>query len=160
MWIPSRRAVLAAGAAVVAELAVSACAGNASGAPAADPSGKPVRGGTLKYRAAGGTASNDPASDTGYGLAVPVRAVVDSLAKSIAVLCEGCFEVVKEVQSAEKQSDREEVRIEQECLRVLALYEPVASDLRRLATRRLCVRTSSVRSRRVTSSGVARKSDE
>ena len=29
---------------------------------------------------------------------------------------------------------REEVRIERECLRILALYEPVASDLRRLAT--------------------------
>lgn len=78
MWSPSRRAVLAMGAAAVAELAISACAGNATGAPA-DPSGKPVRGGTLKYRAAAGTASNDPASDTGYGLAVPVRAVVDSL---------------------------------------------------------------------------------
>jgi phosphate transport system protein len=62
------------------------------------------------------------------------RAVVDSLAKSVEVLCEGRLEVVKEVKSAEKQSDREEVRIEQECLRILALYEPVASDLRRLAT--------------------------
>jgi phosphate transport system protein len=62
------------------------------------------------------------------------RAVVDSLAKSVAVLCEGRLEVVPEVKSVEKQSDREEVRIEQECLRILALYEPVASDLRRLAT--------------------------
>ncbi len=34
----------------------------------------------------------------------------------------------------EEESDREEVRIEKECLRILALYEPVASDLRRLAT--------------------------
>jgi phosphate transport system protein len=62
------------------------------------------------------------------------QAVVDSLAKSVEVLCEGRFEVVKEVKSVEEQSDREEVRIEQECLRILALYEPVASDLRRLAT--------------------------
>ena len=62
------------------------------------------------------------------------RAVVDSLAKSVEVLCEGRLEVVPEVKRVEKQSDREEVRIEQECLRILALYEPVASDLRRLAT--------------------------
>jgi phosphate transport system protein len=61
-------------------------------------------------------------------------AVVDSLAKSIEVLSEGRLEVVPEVKSVEKESDREEVRIEQECLRILALYEPVASDLRRLAT--------------------------
>jgi len=61
-------------------------------------------------------------------------AVVDSLSKSVAVLCEGRFEAVPEVKSLEKDSDRAEVRIEQECLRVLALFEPVASDLRRLAT--------------------------
>lgn len=62
------------------------------------------------------------------------RAVVDSLAKGVDALCEGRLEVVREVKDAEEESDREEVRIEQECLRVLALYEPVASDLRRLAT--------------------------
>jgi phosphate transport system protein len=59
---------------------------------------------------------------------------VDSLSKSIAVLCEGRLDVVREVKSLEKASDRAEVRIEQECLRVLALFEPVASDLRRMAT--------------------------
>jgi phosphate transport system protein len=62
------------------------------------------------------------------------RAVVDSLAKGVDALCDGRLEVVPEVKDAEEESDREEVRIEQECLRVLALYEPVASDLRRLAT--------------------------
>jgi phosphate transport system protein len=62
------------------------------------------------------------------------RAVVDSLVKSIDAICDGRLEVVPEVRSAEEESDREEVRIEQECLRILALYEPVASDLRRLAT--------------------------
>jgi phosphate transport system protein len=61
-------------------------------------------------------------------------AVVDSLSKTIDVLCEGRLDVVSEVKSVEKESDREEVRIEQECLRILARYEPVASDLRRLAT--------------------------
>ena len=59
---------------------------------------------------------------------------VDSLSKSIAVLCEGRLEVVHEVKSLERASDRAEVRIEQECLRILALFEPVASDLRRMAT--------------------------
>jgi phosphate transport system protein len=62
------------------------------------------------------------------------RAVVDSVAKGVDALCDGRLEVIREVKDVEKQSDREEVRIEQECLRILALYEPVASDLRRLAT--------------------------
>jgi phosphate transport system protein len=62
------------------------------------------------------------------------RAVVDSLARGVAAICDGRLEVIPEVKDAEEQSDREEVRIEQECLRILALYEPVASDLRRLAT--------------------------
>jgi phosphate transport system protein len=62
------------------------------------------------------------------------RDVVDSLEKSIAVLCEGLLEVVPEIKRLEADSASAEVRIEQECLRVLALFEPVASDLRRLAT--------------------------
>ena len=61
-------------------------------------------------------------------------AVVDLLAKSVAVLCEGLLDVVPEIKRLEQDSDCAEVRIEQECLRVLALFEPVASDLRRLAT--------------------------
>jgi phosphate transport system protein len=60
--------------------------------------------------------------------------VVESLDKSVEVLCEGHIEVELEVKSLEEDSDREEVRIEQECLRILALFEPVASDLRRMAT--------------------------
>jgi phosphate transport system protein len=62
------------------------------------------------------------------------RAVVDSLEKGVDALCDGRLEVVPEVKDAEEESDREEVRIEQECLRILARFEPVASDLRRLAT--------------------------
>jgi phosphate transport system protein len=62
------------------------------------------------------------------------REVVESLAKSIAAFCEGRLDVVPEVKKLEERSDSAEVRIEQECLRVLALFEPVASDLRRLAT--------------------------
>jgi phosphate transport system protein len=63
-----------------------------------------------------------------------VGAVVASLEKAVEAICDGRLEVVPEVKDAERDSDREEVRIERECLRILALYEPVASDLRRLAT--------------------------
>ncbi len=62
------------------------------------------------------------------------EAVVDTLDKSVQTLCEARFELISEVEDEEEESDRREVRIEQECLRILALYEPVASDLRRMAT--------------------------
>ncbi|MGC5616558.1 ABC transporter substrate-binding protein [Georgenia sp. Z1491] len=67
-----------------AAMLLSACAA-ASGAgsgEAADIDGEPVNGGTLHYRAApgpGGGSSIDPATATGYGLAVPLRQTVDSL---------------------------------------------------------------------------------
>src|SRR5262249_51392508 len=60
--------------------------------------------------------------------------VVASLEKGVAALCDGRIDVVAEVKELERDSDREEVLIEQNCLRVLALFEPVASDLRRMAT--------------------------
>jgi phosphate transport system protein len=60
--------------------------------------------------------------------------IVDALEKSVLAVCEGRFELVPEVQTEEEFSDRREVEIEQDCLRILALYEPVATDLRRMAT--------------------------
>jgi phosphate transport system protein len=60
--------------------------------------------------------------------------VVDTLEKSVHAICEGRFDLVPDVEHEEEDSDRREVQIEQECLRILALYEPVASDLRRMAT--------------------------
>jgi phosphate transport system protein len=60
--------------------------------------------------------------------------VVDSLDKSTQALCEGQFDLISDVEHEEEDSDRREVLIEQECLRMLARYEPVASDLRRMAT--------------------------
>ncbi len=60
--------------------------------------------------------------------------VVNSLEKSVQAICEGRFDLISEVKDEEEDSDRREVQIEQECLRILALYEPVASDLRRMAT--------------------------
>ena len=62
------------------------------------------------------------------------QTVVASLEKGVAALCDGRIDIVPEVKELERDSDREEVRIEQNCLRVLALFEPVASDLRRMAT--------------------------
>jgi phosphate transport system protein len=97
-------------------------------------------------------AEQDISRGLGLGSAFPVRhalrdqdalwadflamglTAVDSLSKSISVLCEGRVEVAHEVKSLERDSDRAEVRIEHECLRILALFEPVASDLRRMAT--------------------------
>jgi phosphate transport system protein len=61
-------------------------------------------------------------------------AVIDSLDKSIQALCDGRLELIADVKHEEEESDRKEVQIEQECLRILARYEPVASDLRRMAT--------------------------
>jgi phosphate transport system protein len=53
---------------------------------------------------------------------------------SIRSLCDGLPELAAEVKAHEKEIDRREVAIERECLRVLALYEPVATDLRRVLT--------------------------
>ena len=47
----------------------------------------------------------------------------------MATYCEGRFDLIDDVENEEEQSDRREVMIEQECLRILALYEPLASDL-------------------------------
>jgi len=60
--------------------------------------------------------------------------VVESLGKSIEVLCERRLDAVADVKNLERDSDLAEVRIEKECLRIFALFEPVASDLRRMAT--------------------------
>jgi phosphate transport system protein len=60
--------------------------------------------------------------------------VVESLGKSVEVLCERRLDAVADVKNLERDSDQAEVRIEKECLRIFALFEPVASDLRRMAT--------------------------
>jgi phosphate transport system protein len=60
--------------------------------------------------------------------------VVESLDKSVQAVCEGRFDLIPDVQNEEEDSDRLEVRLEHDCLKILALYEPVASDLRRMAT--------------------------
>ncbi len=60
--------------------------------------------------------------------------VESALTLSVTALCHGRPDLVVEVKVREREIDRQEVRIERECLRVLALYEPVASDFRRVLT--------------------------
>jgi phosphate transport system protein len=63
-----------------------------------------------------------------------LAAVVESaLSTSVRALCSGRADLAAEVRGGERAIDRWEVQIEQECLRVLALHQPVASDLRRVA---------------------------
>src|SRR5207247_73101 len=59
--------------------------------------------------------------------------VEDTLNQSIHALCDGRVELADEVKRQKRVVDRWEVQIERECVRVLALHQPVASDLRRIA---------------------------
>jgi phosphate transport system protein len=57
-----------------------------------------------------------------------------AFALSLRALCDGLPDLAAEVKVHEKDIDRREIAIENECLRVLALYQPVACDLRRVLT--------------------------
>ncbi|MGZ3355419.1 MAG: phosphate signaling complex protein PhoU [Isosphaeraceae bacterium] len=59
--------------------------------------------------------------------------VEDALNQSIHALCDGRLELADQIKLQKPAVDRWEVQIERECVRVLALYQPVASDLRRVA---------------------------
>ena len=59
--------------------------------------------------------------------------VEDSLNRSIHAFCDGRVELAEHIHDQKLTVDRWEVRIERECVRVLALHQPVASDLRRVA---------------------------
>ena len=59
--------------------------------------------------------------------------VEDALNQSIHALCDGRVELADELKRRKRAVDRWEVQIERECVRVLALHQPVASDLRRVA---------------------------
>jgi phosphate transport system protein len=63
------------------------------------------------------------------GMAAEVEVALKS---GVQALCEGRLDLVEQVRAEEQAIDRWEVRIETECLRVLALYALVASDLRRV----------------------------
>ena len=59
--------------------------------------------------------------------------VEDALNQSIHGLCDGRSELASDLKGEARAVDRWEVQIERECVRVLALHQPVASDLRRVA---------------------------
>jgi phosphate transport system protein len=59
--------------------------------------------------------------------------VEDALNQSIHALCDGRVELADRIREQKPTVDRWEVQIERECVRVLALHQPVASDLRRVA---------------------------
>jgi phosphate transport system protein len=59
--------------------------------------------------------------------------VEDALNRSARALCDGRPELAEEVRTGDRAVDRWEAQIERECLKVLALHQPVASDLRRVA---------------------------
>ena len=59
--------------------------------------------------------------------------VEDALNQSIHGLCDGRVELANELKGRKRAVDRWEIQIERECVRVLALHQPVASDLRRVA---------------------------
>jgi phosphate transport system protein len=63
-----------------------------------------------------------------------LAAVVEvSITTSVRALCDGRADLAAQVTGEERSIDNWEVRIERDCLRVLALHQPVASDLRRVA---------------------------
>jgi phosphate transport system protein len=69
-----------------------------------------------------------------WGGVLTLAAVVeDALNRSVRALCDGRADLADEVRGDERAVDRWEVRIERDCLKVLALHQPVASDLRRVA---------------------------
>ncbi len=60
--------------------------------------------------------------------------VEEMIDKSIAALSDHRRDLVDEVVASDNTVDQMEVVIEEECLKILALHQPVAADLRRIAT--------------------------
>jgi phosphate transport system protein len=51
-----------------------------------------------------------------------------------AALCQRDYERIADIQQRDKEVNEQEVRIEEECLKILALHQPVATNLRMLTT--------------------------
>lgn len=60
--------------------------------------------------------------------------VEEMIDKSIAALSDHRRDLVDDVVAGDNAVDQTEVLIEEECLKILALHQPVAADLRRIAT--------------------------
>ena len=70
-----------------------------------------------------------------WGEILKLASVVGSmLHQAVEVLCEGRSELAAEVKAQERNINGWEVRLEERYLQILALYEPVASDLRRMVS--------------------------
>jgi phosphate transport system protein len=67
------------------------------------------------------------------GVLMLAAVVEDALNRSVRALRDGRADLADEVRCDSSSVDRWEIRIERECLKVLALHQPVASDLRRVA---------------------------
>src|SRR4051812_5022050 len=52
--------------------------------------------------------------------------VEDALNRSVRALCDGRADLAEEVKGEERTVNRWEVQIERECLKILALHQPVA----------------------------------
>ena len=75
------------------------------------------------------------ALDEIWGEVLQLAAAVESMLWEAAqALCEGRVELAAAVKAQQRSIDRWEVRIEKKCLLALALYEPLASDLRRIVS--------------------------
>jgi phosphate transport system protein len=75
------------------------------------------------------------AQDEVWGEVLKLAAVVESmLRQAVQALCEGRAELAAAVKAQKRIIDGWEVRIEKDCLCVLVLYEPLASDLRRMVS--------------------------
>jgi phosphate transport system protein len=66
-------------------------------------------------------------------LLILAASVEEALHKAIRALQERDAELATEVIEGDKQIDEDENRVEEECLKMLALHQPVAIDLRRIA---------------------------
>lgn len=53
---------------------------------------------------------------------------------SVSALCQRRYELISSVLAQDDVVDRKEVQIEEECLKLLALHQPVARDLRHITT--------------------------
>jgi phosphate transport system protein len=60
-------------------------------------------------------------------------AVEEAICKAIRALQEGDADLARQVIAGDDAIDRQDNRIEEECLKMLALHQPVAGDLRRIA---------------------------
>lgn len=60
--------------------------------------------------------------------------VEEMIDKAIAALSDRRSDLADEVVRSDNTVDQTEVQIEEECLKILALHQPVAADLRRIAT--------------------------